>query len=224
MRNSVQIILLSVFVLFIDACNGGKDNTPYYKISDGFKQYCFFREQSRWIYQNDSTGTTYGLEVSDINSYIGFHSPDQIAGAYSFDIIDMVLDSTAQPTGPNISKGSITAGNPTTGSGDMNDEYWLYFKNGNFLLAFAPGFPMGVEQRLGNGPGYYTNIELLKNFELNGKDYSDVYHSQVRKTENTPDTVTYQFYIAKHYGIIKWTRRVKDEMASYSLKNSDLKQ
>lgn len=223
MKISFKIILLSVFVSFFawSACSTKKHSDPYYKISNRFKQYCLFKEQSRWTYKNDSSGALYNLNISDISSYIGFHSPDNIAGPYSYDVIDMTFDSA---NGLNFLKGSITAGNPTTGTGSMTDEYWLFFKNGNYLLAFAPGYPMGEEQRLGNNPGYYTNLEKMPEFSLNGNTYDSVYQTQVRKTEGTPDTVKYQFYFALHYGLIKWTRTVKGETKSFSLTTSNLLQ
>ena len=223
MNTGIKTILFFaiVFVLGLSACNTKKHSDPYYKISDQFKQYCLFQKQSLWSYKNDNTGTPYNLKVSDISSYIGFHSPDNVAGPYSYDVIDMIFDTA---NGLNLVKGSITAGNPTTGTGSMTDEYWLFFKNGKYLLAFAPGYPMGEEQRLGNNPGYYTNIEKLPGFSLNGKTYDSVYHTQVRKTEGTPDTVKYQFYFALHYGLIKWSRSVKGETTSYSLTQSDLVQ
>ncbi|HFB61843.1 MAG TPA: hypothetical protein ENJ69_02550 [Bacteroidetes bacterium] len=221
MSKTFKTVLLLAVVLVFGACNTKKNADPYYKISDEFKQYCLFQKQSEWTYQNDSTGALYSLNISDISSYIAFHSPDNTGGPYSFDVIDMIFDTA---TRLDIFKGSITAGNPTTGTGTMTDLYWLFFKNGNYLLAFAPGYPMGEEQRLGDNPGFYTNVELLPDFSLNGKSYSDVYHTQVRKTEGTSDTVNYQFYFARHYGLIKWTRRVKGETTSYSLTKSNLTQ
>lgn len=219
MNNSVKLLLLLAAGVFFSSCNKLISNDPYYKISDQFKQYCQFQKQSTWTYQNDSTQSLHNISVSDISSSIGFHSPDNVTGAYSFGIVDMIYDTT---TDLNIVKGSINAGNPSTGSGEMHDLYWLFYKNGNYLLAFAPGYPIGVEQRLGNNPGFYTNIQLLKSFKLNGKTYTDVYHTHVKKTEGTPDTVNYQFYFAPHYGLIKWTRRVNSDIASYSLVRSDL--
>ena len=219
MKNLVKIMLIIAIGVIFGACNKTNDGNPYYKISDVFKQYCLFQEQSEWTYQDDSTNISYNLTVSDISSYIGFHSPDNLSGAYSFDAIDIVFDTA---TKLDLFRGTLNAGNPTTGSGDMTDMYWLFFKNGNYLLAFAPGYPLGEEQRLGDNPGYYTNIEILNDFNLNGKDYTDVYHTQVKKTEGTPDTVYYQFYFAPNYGLIKWTRRVSGQTTSYSLTQSNL--
>jgi len=212
-------LLLLAAGIFLSSCNKLKNSDPYYKISDQFKQYCQFQKQSNWTYQNDSTKSLHNLTVSDMSSYIGFHSPNNVAGAYSFDAVSMTYDTT---TDLNIAKSAINAGNPSTGSGEMHDLYWLFYKNGNYLLAFAPGFPMGVEQRLGNNPGVYTNLQKLNNFKLNGKDYTDVYHTAVKKTEGTSDTVYYQFYFAPHYGLIKWTRRANVHITSYSLVRSSL--
>ncbi|GMT44954.1 MAG: hypothetical protein IEMM0006_0786 [bacterium] len=215
----MKLVLLLATGIFFSSCNKIKNSDPYYKISDQFKQYCQFQKQSKWTYQNDSTKSLHSLTISDMSSYIGFHSPNNVAGAYSFDAVSMIYDTA---TDLNIAKSAINAGNPSTGSGKMHDLYWLFYKNGNYLLAFAPGFPMGVEQRLGNNPGIYTNLQKLSNFTLNGKDYTDVYHTAVKKTEGTPDTVRYQFYFAPHYGLIKWTRRVNGHVASYSLVQSNL--
>jgi len=212
-------LLLLAAGIFLSSCNKLKNSDPYYKISDQFKEYCQFQKQSKWTYQNDSTKSLHNLTVSDMSSSIGFHSPNNVAGAYSFDVVGMVYDTA---TDLNIAKSAINAGNPSTGSGEMHDLYWLFFKNGNYLLAFAPGFPMGVEQRLGDNPGSYTNLQKLSNFKLNGKDYTDVYHTAVKKTEGTSDTVYYQFYFAPHYGLIKWIRRVNGHIASYSLVRSTL--
>jgi len=215
----MKLLLLLAAGIFLSSCNKLKNNDPYYKISDQFKQYCQFQKQSKWTYQNDSTKSLHTLTVSDMSSYIGFHSPNNVAGAYNFDVVGMVYDTA---TDLNIAKSAINAGNPSTGSGEMNDLYWLFFKNGNYLLAFAPGFPMGVEQRLGNNPGFYTNLQKLSSFKLNGKDYTDVYHTAVKKTEGTADTVHYQFYFAPHYGLIKWIRQVNGHITSYSLVRSTL--
>ncbi len=214
------MIAAGLIILFIlGACNT-KNADPYYKISNEFKQYCLYNQNSYWIYQNDTTGIKDSLKLSDVQDYVAFHSPDNTAGPYSFDVIDLDFDTTKNL--PMI-KGSITAGNPTTGKeGTMRDLYWLFFKNGNYLLAFAPGFPLGEEQRLGDKPGFYTNIKKLSTYSVNGVTYNDVYHTQVRKTEGTPDTVNYQFYFAKNYGLVKWTRSVKGETTSYSLVGSDL--
>jgi hypothetical protein len=219
MNHSMKLLLLLAAGIFFSSCSKLKNSDPYYKISDQFKQYCQFQKQSTWTYQNDSTKNLHKISVSDISSYIGFHSPNNVAGAYSFDAVDMIYD-TANDL--NIAKGTISAGNPSTGSGKMHDLYWLFYKNGNYLLAFAPGFPMSVGQRLGNNPGFYTNLQKLSNFKLNGKDYTDVYHTEIKKTEGTPDTVYYQFYFAPHYGLIKWTRRVNSHITSYSLVQSNL--
>ncbi|UBM63539.1 hypothetical protein LA303_06120 [Candidatus Sulfidibacterium hydrothermale] len=216
-----KVVLIAVIaVLFVLGACSTKSTDPYYKISDEFKQYCLYNENSYWIYMNDTTGTEDTLKVSDVQDYIAFHSPDNVAGPYSFDVVDMDFDTTENL--PMV-KGSITAGNPTTGDdGTMRDMYWLFFKDGNYLLAFAPGYPMGVEQLLGDNPGFYTNIEKLDNYSVKGFTYNDVYHTQVLKTEGTSDTVNYQFYFAKNYGLIKWTRSVNGETSSYSLIGSSL--
>jgi len=220
MKHSIKLLLfLAVGIFFLSSCNLNKNPNPHYVISSQFKQYCQFQDQSKWTYQNDADSSLHSLTINNVNAYIGFHTGDNISGPYSFDVVDMFYDTT---NSMHIIKTSINAGNPSTGNGEMNELYWLFFSNQNYLLAFAPGFPMGVEQRLGTKPGLYTNVAKLANFKLNGKDYTDVYHTQVRKTEGTPDTVSYQFYFAPHYGMIKWTRSVNGKTTGYSLKQSAL--
>ncbi len=220
MKHSIKLLLLlAVGIFFLSSCNLNKNSNPHYVISSQFKQYCQFQNQSKWTYQNDADSSLHSLTINDVNAYIGFHTGDNISGPYSFDVVDMFYDTT---NSMHIIKTSINAGNPSTGSGEMNELYWLFFSDQNYLLAFAPGFPMGVEQRLGTKPGLYTNVAKLANFKLNGKDYTDVYHTQVRKTEGTPDTVSYQFYFAPHYGLIKWTRSVNGKATGYNLKQSNL--
>lgn len=220
MKHSIKLLLLlAVGIFFLSSCNLNKNSNPHYVISSQFKQYCQFQNQSKWTYQNDADSSLHSLTINDVNAYIGFHTGDNISGPYSFDVVDMFYDTT---NSMHIIKTSINAGNPSTGSGEMNELYWLFFSDQNYLLAFAPGFPMGVEQRLGTKPGLYTNVAKLANFKLNGKDYTGVYHTQVRKTEGTPDTVSYQFYFAPHYGLIKWTRSVNGKTTGYNLKQSNL--
>ncbi len=219
MNNSLKFLFLFAASVFLTSCNLNKDTNPYYKISSQFKQYCLFQKQSKWTYQNDTDNSMHDLTLDDVNAYIGFQVSNNVSGPYNFDVVDMFYDTT---NSMHIIKASINAGNPSTGSGEMNGLYWLFFSKQDYLLAFAPGFPMGVEQRLGTKPGLYTNVAKLATFTLNGKNYTDVYHTQVRKTEGTPDTVNYQFYFAPHYGLIKWTRSVNGQTTSYSLKQSDL--
>jgi len=219
MKNSLKILFLFAAGIFLTSCNLNKDTNPYYKISSQFKQYCLFQKQSKWTYQNDADNSLHDLTLNDVNAYIGFQVSNNVSGPYNFDVVDMFYDTT---NSMHIIKTSINAGNPSTGSGEMNGLYWLFFSKQDYLLAFAPGFPMGVEQRLGTKPGLYTNVAKLATFTLNGENYTDVYHTQVRKTEGTPDTVNYQFYFAPHYGLIKWTRSVNGQTTSYSLKQSNL--
>ncbi len=219
MSNFLKIVIIFAAGFFLTSCNTNTKSDPYYKISSQFKQYCVFQKQSKWTYENDQDNNLHDLIIKNVNDYIGFHAGDNQSGPYSFDVVDMFYDTT---NSLHIHKVSINAGNPTTGSGDMNGLYWLFFSDQNYLLAFAPGYPMGVEQRLGSKPGLYTNIEKLNSYTVNGKDYTDVYHTQVRKTEGTPDTVNYQFYFAPHYGLIKWTRRVNGKTTSFSLAHANL--
>ncbi len=216
---TLKIIVIVVIVFSIAACNvNTKNDTTYYHVTQIFKDYCFYKTGSSWTYQNDKTGATFNLAVKDINSYVGFQVESQQSPAYSYDAIEILYDTNNL----KLSKGLISAGPAPEANEISNDLYRLFWNDGSFILAFAPGFPMGVEQRLGGQEGIYTNLDLLPNYTINNKDYSNVYHSQVLRAETNSDTARYEFYFAPHTGLIHWLKVLKGVTTSYSLKKAQI--
>jgi len=214
-----KITLLVLLGFSISACTiSTKNQSPYYHITQMFKDYCFFDVGSNWIYQNDQTGDTYHYAVSKITTYIGFHVKDPLGEAYSYDAIEMWNDTNDL----HLTKGIITAGISPINNEKSNDLYRIFWDDSSFVLAFAPGYPMGEEQRLGGQEGLYTNIEELPTFSLNNKDYTNVYHTQVIKAESASDTARLEFYFAPHVGLIKFSKVVKGQTTSYSLKEAKI--
>jgi hypothetical protein len=98
-----------------------------------------------------------------------------------------------------------------------------------FVLAFEPQYKLRQPQLLGGQEGIYTNMEIMPYYYAGQKKYNNVYHSRdkfpkVVNGNQTTDSVTMNFYIAEHYGIIKWTTAYKGDTTSYSLVNSNLMQ
>jgi len=217
----LRIIVLVVIGFSISACNiNTMDNTPYYHITQVFKDYCFYKKGSSWTYQNDQTGTTYTITIKDLNTYVGFQVKNSQSDAYSYDAIEMLYDTNKL----ELNKSLISAGPTPTDGESSNDLYRIFWNDGSFLRAFAPGFPMGEEQQLGGQEGLYTNLDLLPDYTVNNKDYSNVYHSQIVRAETESDSARYEFYFAPHTGLIKWLKVFKGVTTSYSLKDAQIVQ
>ncbi len=220
----IATLFLSLFVIFNSGCNKILNSSnQYFKISTLFKDYAFFDSGSKWIYQNDSTKAVDTLKVKDVKSYIGFQPIISNQPAYSFEAIELIYDTNYF----NMVKSVIFAGPSLAGSNQpMNSKYRIFFQNGNYVLAFAPGYPMGIEQRIGGMEGLYTNVEVISSMVLNGKTYSNVYHTMEKTTfnVNTTDTTTLNFFFAPHAGLIKWTVKNTNKTTVYSMIDSKLKQ
>lgn len=221
--------ILLVVGLSFGGCNSlFKGNNPYYKISAEFKNFCYFDAGSQWTYQNDSTGTQYNVTVKSINSYVGFQASNATNQPFNFDVIEMRLDTNAF----DMIKENIYATNPISipDTTKLNDLFRLFYAHGidtTFVLAFAPQYKLQQPELLGGQEGIYTNMEILPYYLIGQTRYNNVYHSRDVFPEMvngvaSNDSVTMNFYIAEHYGIIKWTSLYKGKTTSYSLVSSDL--
>lgn len=208
------ILVLFITVASLSGCNSlFKNDTPYYKISQSMKNYCYFEKGSFWIYQNDSTGVvTDSVIVSDINSYIAFHALDANSAAFNYDAIEASYN-----TNPLVYMTGIYAGKP--GGNGQGGLYRIFFTKDTFALAMAPGFNIGEPQLIGGMEGVYTNIDSAASLSFNGFNFSDVFHTQEKVSMNGADTTRFDFYFAPHYGLVKWVKSYHGTTASYSLKS-----
>lgn len=222
-------ILVSVFAF--NGCNGlfkGSNSNPYYKVTQQFKNFCYFDKGSQWTYRDDSTGNTYNITINDISTYIAFQSENPTTPAFSFDVLQMKMDTN----GLNIAKENIYATRILTDTTYMNDLLRVFYAQGTdttFVLAFAPQYTLREPQLLGGQEGIYTNLEIMPYFYANQVKYDNVYHSRDKfpkfvNGNQTTDSVTMDFWIAEHYGIVKWTSVYKGDTSSYTLVGSNLKQ
>lgn len=233
-KNSVRwltAVVMIAMAFFYSGCSKlfkGSNSNPYYKVSQQFKNFCYFNTGSQWTYRDDSTDQTYNVTVGDINSYIAFQSKNPSTPAFSFDVIQMKMEQN----GMNITKENIYATRLLTDTTYMNDLLRVFYSDGTdttFVLAFAPQYKLRQPQLLGGQEGIYTNMEIMPYYYAGKKKYDNVYHSRDKfpklvNGKQTNDSVTMNFYIAEHYGIIKWTIADNGGTKSYSLIDSNLKQ
>lgn len=210
-------LIIWVFVAFLlTACDTGSNiDINHYKISDTFKQYALFDEGSYWVYQNDSSLTQDTVKIDRLVSYSGIDS-DQ--SDYRFDVIELIFFNNQT----NLIKGEISAGDYYPDPGEMNDYYRIYLNGDRFLTILSPRYEIGVEHIFGINEGLYTNLEFINHFNLNGIAYANVYHSQVIDIQ--ADSTYHEFYLAQHFGLIKWVKMSKTDTTSISLVAASLSQ
>lgn len=102
----------------------------------------------------------------------------------------------------------------------MNSLLRLYKSDGSYHLVFLPQFPFGEEEIMGDEIGTYTNIEMLDNFELNNRTYSNVYHTRVVILHN--NTIEYNYWIAKNHSLIKAMSQINGVTTSIFLIKDNL--
>ncbi|MBN2639048.1 MAG: hypothetical protein JXR65_08170 [Bacteroidales bacterium] len=217
-KHSTNLFILAVLITVasLSGCNSlFQNDTPYYKISQPMKDYCYFDKGSFWVYQNDSTGVSDSVIVSDINSYIAFHAVDANTAAFNYDVIE-----TSYDTNTFVHTTGIYAGKP--GDNGQSGLYRIFYTSTNFVLAFAPEYNVGEAQLLGGQEGVYTNIDSTVSLSFNGYNFTNVYHTQEKVSIDGSDTTWYDFYFAPHYGLVKWVKSYQGSTESYSLKSSDL--
>lgn len=217
-KHSTKLVILTLLVSLIALSGCGKlsqNSTIYYKISQTMKDYCYFDKGSFWIYQNDSTGVTDSVIVTDINSYIAFHPLDASGNAYSYNVIEATYNNN-----PYIKLTGLYAGEP--GVNGKSGMYRIFYTKDTFALALAPGFKIGEPQLLGGQEGVYTNIDSAVSLSINGLNFNNVYHTREKVSLQNGDTTQTDFYFAPHYGLVKWIISHQGKTLSYSLKSSQL--
>lgn len=215
---NTNIIKLAVVaflgILIVSGCNQGTPK-PYYKISDEFKEYCYFTEGSSWVFQNDSTLVTDSINITELKDKQRFN-PEPVQ--YHYQAVDMFLNTNVF----QILRYEITAGNEVPDEGEMNSLLRKYLENGNYQIVFSPKYPMGEEIILGDEIGVYENVEIIGDLELNGNSYKDVWHTNVKISHTS--NIEHNYWIAKNYGLIKTVTTIDGVTTSISLKTSNLLQ
>jgi hypothetical protein len=202
-RSNILVLILVILIgsSTVQCTKEKPEPYPVREISAEFKDYIAFDSSSYWIYKKENVISEIldTVKIYQVFRDRRFHS-DATTSGYYYDALEMFYKSSL--TG--ITKGEIAIGTPY-GNSTMNDLYRLYFNNGRYFSILIPKYPFGETQLLGVNEGNYTNVALLNNFLINGKVYSEVYHTNVVDYKNAPDTAFMDFYIAKNHGLVKYT-------------------
>ncbi len=219
MKNITFLILLFLTIGF-SACHKTPSGTvePDYDISQVSKEYLIFKQGSKWTYQNDSTLQKSSLEVYSTSEEIRT-SGGGTGPQYTYKAIWIWFTNN----NVNLQRGEIFASNFDVGTNIPNSAERVYFLDGHYKIGFAPFYPFGSKINLGGEEGVFVNKELIPSMTLNGKTYTDVYHSISEDVlQATPDTVFYHFYFAKNFGLIKYVIEKNQSVESVSLVDAQL--
>ncbi len=193
---------------------------PDYDFSDIAKQYLIFQPESYWVFQDDSTMALDTVQLYSVKDEIRKQDPGTSA-EYSY-AAEWKYFST---NNTGLLKGESFATNTSLPDDVPNSLERIYFTEDSYKIAFAPVYPFGNRITLGGEEGTFVNVEKIPSFQLNGKVYTDVYHSVSEDYNDYPgDTVFYHFYYAKNYGLIKYYFDHKGYGHSYSLVNAEVHQ
>ena len=207
------VLVLLVFTFALSGCFNSGGSVPYYTISDEFASYCWFEEGSWWYYQNDSTlvADTVLITEVDVSKRLNAENDD-----YNYQAVEMYTTSSVL----NITKCELTAGDYEAEPDEMNSLMRLYFADGSYEHIFSPQYPIGEEVILGDEIGVYTNVALEVSKVINGKAYTNVWHTRRVVSVNT--NAEYNYWIAENYGLVKFTVDNEGEKYSVSLLTSGL--
>ena len=194
-RYFLGILVLTGFVFFQSCDKTEYIPPPHYTFSDEFKTYALFEPDSKWEYQ----GTEFEGTTEVLINGIGEHKwTNSFGEEYTYDAIDMyAVDNEA-----NILMIELTAQSNLNATTSMVAQMWLFYSNGDYRLVFAPQYPMGEEQLLGEHEGKYVNVEIIPSYTLGNNTYSDVYHTRVTDYLES-GYGDFDFYIAKNHGLVK---------------------
>ncbi len=208
--------IISSIILLQTACGPKEDPAPYYTLSDEFKSYCFFNDGSSWEYKSSLLPTNDVVAIGGHMENVWTNTFEEI---YNYQAVDMyVLDNQI-----GISMIELTAGSTINAVTSMNSQMWLFFDNGDYRLIFAPQYPLGEEQLLGEHEGNYTNVEIIPAMSLGQKTYLDVYHTRVIDYFEQ-GYGNFHFYIAKNYGLVKMENIMNNDTIIIELIDSSLYQ
>ena len=208
------IFALIIGLIVIQSCNTKVDTIPFYKLSDEFKSYCLFQQGSSWEYNSTllSEPSSYGIAAVNENQWTNTYNE-----RFSYEAIDMIMGDNQL----GVSMIEITAGSTLNSTSSMNSLMWVFYSDGDYRLVFAPQYPLGEEQILGEHEGIYENVEIIPSLQLGENTYTDVYHTKV--TDHFDNGMgDFDFYIAKYHGLVKMQNIVAGDTIVVQLKSSSL--
>jgi hypothetical protein len=216
---NLKRILNSFFILFLIVSvpwmlviqSSCKKNKPSYYISQQLKDYCLFQVGSSWVYVNDSTGLKDYAFVSEnpyshlVNalSYIEerIEVPINCSFMSRYDMLHQCNDQnfTEEEAGDRL---ELWLKHSDTTQGD--------------IFSMWPNQSFNQEQpnpcKCPYNACYYFKTTVIKDFSSGGNIFHDVIHTRYRTADTTvlyPYSFVYDFYFARHIGLIKLVEKSK---------------
>ena len=208
------VLSLGIVMLFQQACTKDFDPIPFYELSDEFKSYTLFQPTSSWEYQSSLLPTTETVSIGNLIEETRTQS-DNVT--FKYEAIDMLMSLNDI----GITMIEITAGSTLNSTSSMNSLMRVFFISGDYRLVFAPQYPLGEEQIIGEQEGVYENVEIIPSLQLGDKTYSDVYHTRITDQFDY-GMGDFDFYIAKYHGLVKMQNIVNGDTTVIQLVNSSL--
>lgn len=215
--------IVSIVLLLIAASCANHDDyqvPAIYDISDEFKSYTVFDSASFWVYKNDSNTTFDTVKIVKVLTDKRFHIDNSGAAGFYYNAIELIYEESTI----GFLKAELTAGSKYDANTTMTENFRLYLNNGRYFSIFTPKFPMGSTQILGINEGNYTNVKIHDAFFINEIEFNSVYETSVKDYHDGNDTVFMKFFIARNYGLIKWSKSSTTINESWSLRSSSLSQ
>lgn len=191
--------------------------TPINPISDEFKQYSAFDTNSYWVYQNEFSNAIDTARVFSVITDVRHHTDINNPEGFRYEALEIKFRSGE--TG--IVRTEITAGQKPSTDESMNESLRLYFVNGRYFRILMPQYEIGQTQLLGINEGNYTNLAHMDSYSLNGKTFSSVFHTQVKDYQSGSDTVVMEFFLARGYGLIKYSIHSADTETEWTLVDAE---
>lgn len=229
---SVYITAMKKFQLFLIvllyggvfiSCNTIKDDDyvdpVISEVSPAFRAYTVFGPGSYWVYENQLNDSKDSVIVRDVIVQRRFHTVQANSPGFFYKAYELYYSSGLIA----LSRGEVTGGYAATSADTLPENFRIYFDNGRYFSILTPKYPLEEEQYLGINEGNYTNVSFHRNFELDGKSYSDVYETVVKDYHDGNDTVYMRFFLAKEAGVIRYIKQSSAENSDWVLTKYNLK-
>lgn len=190
----VTILLFMVVTCALSSC---RKNSYCFLIPPDFKEWTFADQNSYWIYKNDSTGREDSISVSNDPGIITGSCPEYSSQYHDESYFETYYFYTGSPFGSTY---KIMASNCFT-------KFSIDYDN-----TFIPAYLVNGEDQC-EAVGY-TFIEKIPMMSLNGHEFNDVIHT---KYSHYQGLFEYEFYIARHIGIIKVKQQTMESDSTWSL-------
>lgn len=189
-------------------------------ISQKFKSYTVFDSSSYWVYRNEKNSQIDTVSVLGYYTERRYNDPVGNTPGFYYESYFYFFESSE--TG--IVSGEVTGGYAENDTIEMNESYRIYFNDDRYFTIFTPKYPIDSIIRLGINEGNYMNIAYYPTLAVGNGNYTEVYESSIVDYKNAPDTMYMRYFMAKDYGLIRYTKKSNEVDEDWILIGSNLTQ